>query len=284
MIASLLATSVFLPAQPVLKRALWMWHGRPLIENAEARRQFFDFISAPKGDPTHAISVIFLGEVDPADSKSPALGGLIRECHEKGLRVDFLCGEDSWAQADQNAVAVDKVNIVLKFNAFAPKECRFDGFQFDVEPYALPDWPNPSLRASFLNMFDLSRASIKKAGSSISLGAAIPRWFDAPELGGLEKDVLDRVDYVAVMDYVSTPENFVKDPTKTVAYATKVGKKAWLGAEATELPKEPVATFYAKGNAALENAFSAAQQAYSSQNGFAGVAIEYYETYVALRP
>ncbi len=174
--------------------------------------------------------------------------------------------------------------MVLKFNGSTARDERFDGFQFDVEPYALPSWPNPRLRASFLNLFDQSRASINKSGGSLLLGAAIPRWFEAPDLDGLEKEVLDRVDYVAVMDYVSTPENFVKDPTKTVAYATQVGKKAWLGAEASELPTEPVATFFAKGNAELERAFNAAQQAYRSQNGFAGVAVEYYETYVALRP
>ncbi len=102
MIASLVVASVIFRTQAPLKRALWMWHGRPLVENGQARRKFFDFISAPKGDPNHAITVIFLGEVDPADPKSaPALGGLIRECHQKGLRVDFLCGESSWAQGDE---------------------------------------------------------------------------------------------------------------------------------------------------------------------------------------
>jgi hypothetical protein len=285
MIVPFLLAGMLLSNRAPLHRALWMWHGKPLLADGGARDRFFEFIQAPKGDPSHAISVIFLSEVDPSDaSTASALGDVLQECHRRGIRVDYLCGEASWAEPNENAAGVGMVTRVLNYNASKSADRQFDGFQYDVEPYALKDWPTPALRSGFLRLFDSSREAIRNARSRIYLGAAIPRWFDAPELGGLEKDVLDRVDYVAVMDYVSTSANFVKDPINTVKYATQIGKQAWLGAEATELPTEPMATFYAKGNAALEDAFATADKVYSKDKGFAGVAVEYYETYVALRP
>jgi hypothetical protein len=286
MIASLLvvANLLCLQAQPV-DRALWMWHGQPVITDKAARSSFFNFIKAPKGDPDHRISVIFLGEVDPSDpAASSPIGDLLEQCHSLGVRVDFLCGEATFAEPDHNADGVRFVAQVLAYNASAPAKRRFDGFQFDVEPYALSGWPSPALHSGFLRLYEQSKELIKQAGSSMLLGAAIPRWFDAPELGGLYKEIIDRTDYVAVMDYVSTSKDFVKDPAKTVEYANRAGKQAWLGAEATRLPTEPMATFFEKGNAAMEAAFAAAQQAYGVNRGFAGVAVEYYETYRALRP
>ena len=284
MISTILLAAVLSHSNASLDRALWVWHGRPLLTDAKARSDFFQFLSAPKGDPKHRISTIFLAEVDlsSADTSS-RLGSLIEECHRSKIRVDYLCGEAGWAAPDQNAAGIEQVTRVVKFNASMPKARRFDGFQFDVEPYSLPGWPSATLRSGYLSLFERSRADIRSADSNLKLGAAIPRWYDAADLGGLYKEVLDRVDYVAVMDYVSTSENFVKDATNTVAYATRSGKKAWLGAEATELPAEPMATFYAKGNAALEDAFSLAQRAFGKDRGFAGVAVEYYDSYVALR-
>ena len=267
------------------ERALWAWHGMALVRSVEARRSFLEFIRAPKGDPNRRISVIFISEVDPGDPGSaPAIGDLLADCHQAGIRVDFLCGDPRYAEPARNVGGVSLVDRVLTYNSAQPPERRFDGFQYDVEPYSLPDWPSPRLRSGFLQLFDLSEAEIRKTGSPLQLGAAIPRWFDAPDLGGLYRDVLDRVDYVAVMDYVDTPRRFVHDASNTVAYASRVGKKAWLGAEATELPKEPMATFYAEGNAAMEAAFTAAQDAFGSSSGFAGVAIEYYDSYLTLRP
>jgi hypothetical protein len=266
-------------------RAMWTWHGGQLLAGSAARHDFFNFVRAPKGDASHPISVIFLGgvEVDKPDEKT-ALGNFIQECHQRGISVHFLCGDATWAEPAKESIGTGMVDEVLRFNASSPPAKRFDGFQFDVEPYSLPDWKTPAVRAGFLDLLKLSKAAIASAKSDMQFGAAIPRWYDAPDLGGLHKQVIDRVDYVAVMDYVSSSKQFVEDPANTVTYATLAGKKAWLGAEATELPTEPTATFYAKGNAAMEEAFASAGRAYRSQSGFAGVAVEYYETYAALRP
>jgi hypothetical protein len=266
-------------------RALWVWHGDQLLADPASCDRFFGFLQAPRGDSNHRISVIFLCVGDPVAPKTASgLEQMITQAHRNSVRVDFLGGDASFAEPSKNAEGLDMVQKVIDYNRGAPVSARFDGVQFDVEPYALPGWPTPELRQGYLHLFEECEHVIKGSGFSLLLGAAIPRWFDNPKLNNLYQDVLDRVDYVAVMDYVDNPTSFVRDATNTVNYATKLGKQAWLGAEATELPTEPRATFYAKGNAAMESAFTAASDTFHSSRGFAGVAIEYYEPYAALRP
>jgi hypothetical protein len=112
----------------------------------------------------------------------------------------------------------------------------------------------------------------------------MPRWFDLPDQQGIYKSLIDRTDYVANMDYVRTAHQFVDDAKLSVEYAAKTGKQMWLGVEVSELKDEPTATFYALGNHAVEEAFNAANEAFQSSSGYAGVAIEHYDTYQTLRP
>jgi hypothetical protein len=264
---------------------MWAWHGDKLLSDAKATQNFFRFLNAPKGDPAHKISVIFFEVADPSDPNTSALlKPFIARAHKDSVRVDFLCGDASYVRQSKMAEGLKLVDEIVAYNQSVSPKYRFDGFQYDVEPYALPDWPTPELRQGYMQLFELTEKKIKAGGTPILLGAAIPRWFDKPDQHDLYKDVLDRVDYVAVMDYVDTSESFVNDGANTVAYATKIGKKAWLGVEASQLPDEPMATFYAKGNSAIEYAFKAASSAFGSDRGFAGVAIEWYDTYVTLKP
>lgn len=278
----LLAAVVSSPPQ---RRALWVWHGGPLVQNATERKKFFQFLAAPKGNPNARISVIFLSRAGLANAQTEKpLEGFVAEAHRRSIRVDYLCGEDYYATPKRMNEGLWQLDYVLRYNRSVAPESRFDGIQFDVEPYALPGWPSNEVLAGYITFLDRCRDRIKRSGQPFAFGVAIPRWFDGDDLHGLYKKVLDRVDYVAVMDYVDKPEAFVNDGANEVAYATQLGKDAWLGAEATRLPDEPNSTFFSLGNAKMEEAFAAATKAFSSSRGFAGVAVEYYETYVALRP
>ncbi|HWD41173.1 MAG TPA: hypothetical protein VG944_20155 [Fimbriimonas sp.] len=280
----LLATAAFMNSH-VERRALWVWHGQPLIQDNKERAKFYDFLAAPKGNSSARISVIFLSRVGIESPKEfKKIGNFIAQSHERGIRVDYLCGEAYYAAPERHKDGFWQLEYMLRYNRQVPAKSRFDGIQFDVEPYMLPKWPAPRLVHGYLSFLSGCKRRIEESRQPVQLGAAIPRWFDAKELNGLYRSVLDRVDYAAVMDYVDRAEAFVHDAKNTVAYASLKGKDAWLGAEATELPDEPMATFYKLGNARMEEAFRAASTAFFKQRGFAGVAIEYYETYRALKP
>ncbi|MDR3689360.1 MAG: hypothetical protein P4L46_08280 [Fimbriimonas sp.] len=267
-----------------LRRALWVWHGDRIVQSESVTQELFRFVEAPKGDPKAKVTVLFLSCSIGTQYARSSIAKFLAEAHRSGVRVDYLCGESNYGEPGHVEAGLGQVKAVLAFNRDQTEASRFDGIQFDVEPYALPGWPKPSILSNYLAFLSACQSEILHSGQHLALGAAIPRWYDGADLHGLYRSVLDRVDYVAVMDYVREPRAFIDDARRTVEYASKTGKDVWLGAEVSELPHEKTATFYELGNAKLEQTFAAACQAFSGSKGFAGVAIEWYDTYVELRP
>jgi len=268
---------------------MWVWHAFPGLEEPKAQREFFDFVAAPKGDPSHQISVVFAGSLRLDDLNDPAKVAAVElfvsAAHQHHLRVDFLCGKPEYALPDAGQdEGLQVLRSVLKYNAETSSENAFDGLQYDVEPYALADWPKPQIRNGLVSLLTRANNLIKASQQKLLLGLAIPRWYDGPGLDDLYKKVIDATDYVAVMDYVHTAKAFVEDATTEVVYGTKAGKKVWLGAETQVLPTEVTATFFGVGNAAMESAFSASTAKFGAMSGFAGLAIHYYESYRDLKP
>ena len=267
-------------------RALWVWQSGKAMRNDPVKRKgFFAFLDAPRGDSRKAIRVVFFGGVSKADLLDPAeaarVSDFIRDAHRHKVRVDYLCGDAQWALPEGHEEALGQLRTVLAYNKAAGATAKFDGFQYDVEPYLLKSWPAASTIESYLLLLTKARAA---SAGRLFLGAAIPRWFDRGDLNGLYKSVSDRTDYVAVMDYVDSAKAFVDDGRNEVEYASASGKQTWLGLETQELKDEPRATFYAAGEAVAEDAISAATKAHGGKKGFAGVAIHYYDSYLDLRP
>lgn len=288
------------PALP--PRALWVWgESRDLLRGASgaggrdgetnAQRTFFAFLAAPHGRPDRAITTLYLGGI-PLSALAPAAAGPVRGfltvAHRHGLSVDFLCGDPGWARERQHDNALAYLRAVLAYNRSAPAGGRFNGFQYDVEPYLLKEWPAPILRRDFLRLLDRARAEIEAAattsGPKLVFGAAIPAWFDQEPFGFLDRAVLDRVDYLALMDYVHAADPLIARAENEIAYAGKVGKRVVIGVETQRLTTEPTATFFAEGDAAMERALSAAARRYQSARGFGGFAVHHLGSYRTFTP
>ena len=264
-------------------RALWVWKAESILADSTRTASFFDFISAPKGEPKARISVIFLSLDIENHDLQPKLISFLTKAHERSLRVDYLCGDAHYAMPEHFGDGLAQLRQVEAFNHRVSKGARFDGIQFDVEPYALPGWPNAPILNGYLSFLEKCHSTIAQLGNKLALGAAIPRWFDGADLHELNKSVLDRVDYVAVMDYVNRSESFISDAKSTVRYASVKGKDVWLGAEVSELPNEKSATFFELGNEKMEETFQSAERAFGNLRCFAGVAVEWYEPYLQLK-
>lgn len=279
-------------------RALWIWgESRALLQKGErksgetgAQRAFFEFLAAPHGRADRAITILYLGGIRREALASPAVQQIrdfLTAAHRRGLSVEFLCGDTSWAHAAHHEEALAYLHAVLAYNRTAPTAARFDGFQYDVEPYLLKEWPTPSLRRDFLHLFDRARAEAyagTRGHPRLLLGAAIPAWFDQEQFGWLDRAVLDRLDYLALMDYVNNAEALIERAVNEIAYATRTGKRVVIGVETQLLKDEPQATFFAEGNAAMERALSAAARRFASSRGFGGFAIHYLDSYRTFKP
>lgn len=285
---------------PTPPRAIWVWgESRELLRGSQrnsngetvAQRAFFTFIAAPHGRSDRAITTIYLGgiarETLTALDASREVRDFLLAAHRRGILVEFLCGDSSWAQREQHEDALGFLRAVLAYNRAAPVQARFDGFQYDVEPYLLKEWPNPALRQDFLRLFERARDEITGASRGLPqlvLGAAVPFWFDQEKFDWLDRAILDRVDYLALMDYVNNAPALIERAAGEIAYAGKIKKRIVIGMETQQLKDEPAATFFAEGNAAMERAASAAAQHYARHPGFGGFAIHHLSSYRTFTP
>ncbi len=202
-------------AQSAPPRALWVWNTRDLRRDPQAAKTFFAFLAAPHKRADHAISTVYFDGMTPADFARPETAKETRRflaaAHQRRLRVEFLCGDPAWAKAENHEAALANLRAVLAFNKAGKAAERFDGFQYDVEPYLLKEWPSQTLTDDFLKLLDKARDKIRGSGNKLVLGAAIPRFFHDESVGHLDRRVLDRVDYIALMDYVDSSERLIAD-------------------------------------------------------------------------
>lgn len=276
-------TAFAAPAQVSPPRALWVWNTADLRHDPKAADNFFRFLAAPHECPDRAISTLYFDGMSPkdfADAKTiTELRRFLVKAHQRPVHVEFLCGDSAWGKAENHNEALSNLRAILAFNKAGKSAERFDGFQFDVEPYLLKEWPSPTLTRDYLRLLDKARDEIRVSKTKLVLGAAIPRFFHNESVGHLDRQVLDRVDYIALMDYVDSSERLIADASPEIEYAGKIGKKVWIGVETQELKDEPKATFYALGSDMMELAFTAAAQHYKNAPGFGGFAIHHWSSY-----
>jgi len=269
-------------------RAIWVWNTYPIRNNAAARAEFFKFLAAPFGDKDHAIKIVYFDGMNTADFGNPLLvagvRSFLKDAHARGLRVEFLTGDPSWATPAGLPAAIGTINTILAFNKAGAAGERYDGFQYDVEPYSLPGWPSVAIEQGSVELLVKSNAAIKASGQHLILTSCIPRWYGQAQFNFLDRQIIDNSDEIVVMDYVTTVGQLVNDPQDILSYATKKGKPVWLGVETTPLPDTPTTSFFGKSNAQMEDVLTQGVPALKLQPSFHGYAIHQYAYYPSLKP
>ncbi len=273
-----------------VKRAMWVWYTKGIRTDPGTQADFFHFIAAPKGDASHAVGTLFFDGVDAPDFSDPAtvknIRAFLTAAHAKGLRVDYLVGEPDWATPAKESEGIATLKAMLKFNQGGAAGQRYDGIQYDVEPYALPGWDKNqvAIEGGTVDLYSKCQAAIKASGQRVILSAAIPRWYGNVNGHDFSSPIIDHTDEVDVMDYVTTVQQLVGDPAAILAHANQVHKKVWIGVETLELKDTPRTTFFGSGNAALENVLATALPQFKQQPSFVGYAIHHWVSYEALKP
>jgi hypothetical protein len=274
-------------------RGLWLWNTDSVIQNlGTSRAQLLSFCAAPHG--TNSISS-FTGSAKPVtvlylyshkyvsgtSIQQSQLRNFLAAAHGAGLKVQFLDGAPDWATTGK-AYGENYLRYALAFNAASTSASqKFDGIQYDVEPYLDSGWFSQSLWDSFTGLLTDCETMVKNSGQGIPFGVCIPRWYDITPGPGYLLQVQQITDYVAVMDYVNTVSSLVSDAASEVANATQLGKKIVLGVETMNV-SPATSTFNALGYGNMEIALDSLAQAYQSSNGYAGNAVHYYDTYASL--
>lgn len=271
--------------------AMWVWNFDTAVATAEQREELIRF------SLRHRIRVLFVG-TDPAlKNHEREYAELIGLARSHGIRVLALAGKAEWAKKAYHEEALERLEQVLSFNERYP-EHRFDGIQFDIEPYILPEFrrETETIGPQFVRLIAQAADTIAERGSRLELNVAIPFWYatgEPPvtvEYDGVRKPlsrhILDAADSVSIMAYRNSAEEQIAVARADLDYAASVGKKAYIGAETGPPDGEGIPEYVTYFHHELDFAnkqWEAIRRHYAKHPGFAGVAIHSYDSFRAMQ-
>lgn len=247
----------------VEQKGMWVWNTRALLADREKQDQIVQFCLE------NAITDIFL--------QLPMAGGakingiiswdeekvrfLISLFHSKKIRVHALDGDPRFALREWHHYVIETVRSLVRFNRSVSSKERFDGLRYDIEPYLLPEFPGIYKNEIMNQYLDLLRRIMEETRhTGIEVGVDIPFWFDennlfyepVAELEGrpLAEWIIDIVDNIGIMDYRTQAfgaDGILVHAKGELQYASKKGKKVFIGLETLDLPDETIIEFE-KGN------------------------------------
>ena len=241
----------------------------------------------------HGIDLLFLGANHTLSQHAANYVAFIEEAHARDMRIMALAGRAEWALAEHHHEVLSMVNRVLAFNAAYPW-AAFDGIQLDIEPYTMPGFfaKRETIGKQFLNVLQEVKRTVRASDQTLELNAAIPFWYATGyskvvlnydgEVKPLSHHILDIFDSVSIMAYRSHAQGQINVAKADLSYASKIGKKAYVGAE-TNPPRGDsiphIVTYHHDRISNMHQHLHHVEQSLSSYAGFAGMAIHHYDSY-----
>ncbi len=240
--------------RPVVQKGMWIWNTQKLLEEKDAQARAVSFC-VENGITDVFLQLPLVGEakkegIPPWDETGIRV--LISLFHGKKIKVHALDGDPRFALKEWHGHVLQTIRSVIRFNQAAPGSEGFDGIRYDIEPYLLPGFHGilkKEILAQYLDL--LRRAKEETRTAAIEFGVDIPFWYDekdsffepVAEIKGrpLTEWILDIVDNVGIMDYrtqVFGADGILVHSRKELEYASKKGKKVFIGLETMELPDE----------------------------------------------
>jgi hypothetical protein len=279
-------------------RAIWIWgQTTAVIEDSASRLEFFNFCENPPGtgninsipgSPRSVNRVYFYAPnyVTPDSAKRVKLRAFLKEAHEKGIEIEYLDGASNWATTNQST-GRQRLKYVLEFNSEgADASEKFDGIQYDVEPYLLTGWSEENTRFeiwnSYIAFITEMQSMVDSANDGTYFGVAIPRWFESkPGISQLQ-NLINIVDYIAIMNYVDDRSRLISDAKTEIDYASTIpGKKVIVGVETKDVEPETVC-FHEEGWGNMESMLYEMDKYYRGCSGYAGIAVHALNYYLVL--
>ncbi len=267
-------------------RDMWVWHDNTLIVQAGTQTQndFFNFVDS------HKIRTIYLSLnksfFDDSTNVSNLKTFLNTAKNVHCLNVEALSGDTSWATNISSATSW--AQAIINFNnSISSGNTKLIGLQYDVEPFNSSSLSDQATGNAYIDMLQAVRNTL--SGSGLIFDTAIPRWYDTKSsltpfirTGGatgktLAQYVIDTVDVVSIMDYVTNASSIYNDAKDELDYASTVGKKVRLGVDTAS--GSSTSTFYGSSCAQMNSTLVSAYNMLSSSelSSFDGFSIEHYK-------
>ncbi|MBI4373247.1 MAG: hypothetical protein HY542_00060 [Deltaproteobacteria bacterium] len=238
---------------------MWLWETEKILTSDEERQTLLGFCK------TEGITDLFVQIPYEAESSAAwkirwnplPFRRLNRELQAAGIRVHALDGDPRYALEEYHGRLLALIDRIAEYNKSVPQEERFAGIRYDNEPYLLPNFGGVRKEAvlrQYLSLLEKSQVLTQKAG--LEFGVDIPFWFDgrneffepSAAVGGrpMSELIIDRVDTIGIMDYRTQAygaDGVIAHGADELAYASRRGKKVFVGLETVWLPDETLLEF-----------------------------------------
>jgi hypothetical protein len=239
-------------------RAAWWWDASAARADDAARAAVLD-LAARERIGTLWVQVSTEPAPEPGSpartlADIPGWRRLIADAHRRGIRVEALDGDPTWALQVFHAAPLAVVDAVRAYNAGAAPHERFDGLHFDIEPYTLLSWRYPRSREQVLReLLDVVlQCQARARAAGLQFGVDVPFWWDAVDSRtgrpvsatvfegapvSAVRVLIDRLDNVGIMNYRNAaegPDGMIANGTALLAYASRAkGARVYMGVETT---------------------------------------------------
>lgn len=229
----------------------------------------------------------------------------IEWAHAEGFYVQALIAGGTappyfGAYTRYHAHAVREFEQILNYNLASGESARFDGVNVDTEPYILPDFKTakPSVQIQYMDMLKLLMERKQASGLTLSVGAAIPRWYDTSadasnipwngQTKWLSEHIQDTADYISIMNYRDQAEGsagIIAQALNELAYANLIGKpkSVVIGVETKDIADggDPeTISFHEEGRNYMELELNKVYDAVQNDSAFGGIALHHYTSIV----
>ncbi|MDD4879154.1 MAG: hypothetical protein PHR22_01700 [Candidatus Omnitrophica bacterium] len=247
----------------VINRAMWEWNSIEPILKEDKRKELFDFCEKHKINELFAQLHYSLSggqDVKCELSYKDQLRSFLKDAHERKIRVHALDGDPTLILRGNHPKLLAEVKAILEFNAQGKPGERYDGIHLDNEPYLLVGYNGPFRKEVLLQFLEANKKCMdlmRASGRDVVYGVDIPYWFLEKgagvdvKFGGTVKPVgehiIDITDNIGVMDYrnfADGDDGIIAHGREEVEYATKAGKKVYIGVETYRPEPEHVIFIY----------------------------------------
>ncbi|MEZ0209161.1 MAG: hypothetical protein ACAH17_03250 [Candidatus Paceibacterota bacterium] len=252
---------------------------------------YLDIASMPEGTAKESAKATYFSNLSKFIVKAKALG----------IAVDAEGGWRDWAKSANRWKGYALIDAAKQYNALYPN-AKLRGFQYDVEPYILPEYETnkATVLTDFVTYIDLSAQRL--VGSDLAFSISIPHFYDdaqawTPAITYAGKTMHTFNHLLAVMEkkpgstillmsYRDTFEgtNGTRQISETeikeasAGYSTNV-----IVSQETGNVDPDFVTYYGGTKAEVMNAVATIQSAFSSYSRFGGVAVHYMDSFLEMR-
>ncbi|AWP28560.1 hypothetical protein AWU65_19395 [Paenibacillus glucanolyticus] len=213
----------------------------------------------------------------------------VAAAHQKGISVHALGGQPDWAYGEGQGQGMELLTWLDEYNQASAPEEKFEGVQFDVEPYVLRRWDREQVQVVEEWSANMKVWVQEAERQNLPLSAAVPFWLDSiPGPKGENSDSFSRwmiqnTDAIAVMAYRDSGEQMYELSKEELKQADELGKSVWIGMELGDTEEGEHLTFFTKSEQEMEDEALSAAKLGSDHSSFAGLAVHHYQAWVHKR-